>query len=128
MWRRRNSLSHFTQLATSASSKFNFHPNLQPTSLRLLQISDVDHGYGLISRSTSTAVGPSSGSSKLGISGLDRARAIISPADVVNATPLGAKEVVDMARHYGRCYWELSKAKLRFIIINFLLLLPILLI
>ncbi|KAI3787949.1 hypothetical protein L2E82_00474 [Cichorium intybus] len=115
MWRRRNSLSQFTQLATSSSSKFNSHLNLQPNSLRLLQISDVDHGYGLFSRSTSTAAGPSFGLGKLGITGLDRVRAIGSTADIVDATTLGAMEVVDMARHYGRCYWELSKAKLRFI-------------
>ncbi|KAI3764529.1 hypothetical protein L2E82_14540 [Cichorium intybus] len=117
MWRRRNSLSRFTQLATSSSSKFNCHLNLQPNSLRLLQISDVDHGYGLFSRSTSTAAGPSSGLGKLGIAGLDRVRAIGSTADIVDATTLGAREVVDMARHYGRCYWELSKAKLSMLVV-----------
>ncbi|XP_024987843.1 protoheme IX farnesyltransferase, mitochondrial [Cynara cardunculus var. scolymus] len=117
MWRRRNSLSHFTQLATSSSSKFNCHNNLQPTSLRLLQIPDVDQGYGLLTRSSSTAVGPSSNSGKLGISGLDRVRAFGSTADIVGATTLGAREVVDMARHYGRCYWELSKAKLSMLVV-----------
>ncbi|XP_023730746.1 protoheme IX farnesyltransferase, mitochondrial [Lactuca sativa] len=117
MWRSRNSLSRFTQLTTSSSSKFNCHLNLQPDSLRLLQISDVDHGYGLFSRSTSTAVGPSSGSGKLGITGIDRVRAMGSTADIVDATSLGAREVVDMARHYGRCYWELSKAKLSMLVV-----------
>lgn len=65
-------------------------------------------------------MGPSSGSGKLGITGIDRVRAMGSTADIVDATSLGAREVVDMARHYGRCYWELSKAKLRLVIIPFL--------
>ncbi|KAI3731920.1 hypothetical protein L1987_63113 [Smallanthus sonchifolius] len=114
IWRRRNSLSHFTQLATSASSKFHCHLNIQPTSIRLLQIFDADLGHGLITRSTSTAVGPSSGSDKLGISGLDRVRAIGSAAD---ATKLGVREIADVARHYSRCYWELSKAKLSMLVV-----------
>ncbi|KAJ9563264.1 hypothetical protein OSB04_008424 [Centaurea solstitialis] len=113
MWRRRNSLSHFTQLATSSSSKFNFHHlNLQSPSIRLLQTLDVDHGYGLLTRSSSsTAVGPPSNS------GVDRVRAFGSTAGVVDTTTLGPREVIDMARHYGRCYWELSKAKLSMLVV-----------
>ncbi|KAK9051459.1 hypothetical protein SSX86_028086 [Deinandra increscens subsp. villosa] len=117
MWRRTNSLSHFTQLASSASSNFNCHLNLQQTFLRLLQISDVDHGYGFISRSSSTSVVQSSDTSKLGVSGLDRVRAIGCTADVVDATTFRAKEVVAMASRYGRCYWELSKAKLSMLVV-----------
>ncbi|KAK9065467.1 hypothetical protein SSX86_014866 [Deinandra increscens subsp. villosa] len=117
MWRRTTSLSHFTQIATSSSSKFHRHLNIQPISLRLLQFSDADHGYGLITRSSSTAVEPASGAAKLGISGLDRVPAIGASADVIDATTLGARGVVDMARHYSRCYWELSKAKLSMLVV-----------
>ncbi|KAL8227925.1 hypothetical protein R6Q57_015509, partial [Mikania cordata] len=108
---------HFTQLATSASSKLNLHLNLHPTSHSQLQISDVNRVYELITRSSSNAVVSSSCSSKLGISGLDRVRLIGTNADVVDATTFGANDVVDRARHYGRCYWELSKAKLSMLVV-----------
>ncbi|MFS8023010.1 putative UbiA prenyltransferase family [Helianthus anomalus] len=113
MWRRRNTLSQFTQLA---SSKFHSHLNIiiQPTSLRLFQISDTHNRYGLITRSSTTAVESSSGSAKLGFSGLDPVRAIGSTVDT---TSLGARGFADVARHYGRCYWELSKAKLSMLVV-----------
>ncbi|XP_076928663.1 protoheme IX farnesyltransferase, mitochondrial-like [Bidens hawaiensis] len=103
MWRRRNSLSQFTQLATS--SKFHSPLNIiQPNNnnnyyypLRLLQLQISGHGHGLITRSSSTVV--------------DRVGEIGSTAAVIDATSFGAK-FADVARHYGRCYWELSKAKL----------------
>ncbi|KAL8229640.1 hypothetical protein R6Q57_014540 [Mikania cordata] len=115
MWRRRNSLSHLARLATSTSTNFHSHLNIQPASVRLLQISGAHHGYGLITRSSSTAVGPSSGPAKLGIPGLDRLAAIGST--VVDTTTFGTREVADIARHYSRCYWELSKAKLSMLVV-----------
>lgn len=33
--------------------------------------------------------------------------------DLSSLASLKAKDAVDFARHYGRCYWELSKARLR---------------
>ncbi|KAI7750506.1 hypothetical protein M8C21_004894 [Ambrosia artemisiifolia] len=114
MWRRRtNSLSQLTQLATS-----KFHPHLnnniinnniiiQSTSLRLFQITDANNGYGLlISRSSSSAVEASSVSPKIGFSG-----------SAVDTTSLGLRGVADVVRHYGRCYWELSKAKLSMLVV-----------
>ncbi|GJZ38380.1 protoheme IX farnesyltransferase, mitochondrial [Tanacetum coccineum] len=98
MWRTRtNSLSHLTQLATSKSKpNLILHPPYILSSRTT--VADV-----IITRSSSTAV---TSSSKLGVSG-----------DVIGATSLGAKEVVDVMRGYGRCYWELSKAKLSMLVV-----------
>ncbi|XP_076889937.1 protoheme IX farnesyltransferase, mitochondrial-like [Bidens hawaiensis] len=106
MWRRTNSLSQLTQLA--ASSKFHsplniIQPNYYyhyPYPFRLLQLQF--SGHGLITRSSSTAV--------------DRVGEIGSTAAVVDTTAFGAK-FADVARHFGRCYWELSKAKLSMLVV-----------
>nr|XP_043626669.1 protoheme IX farnesyltransferase, mitochondrial [Erigeron canadensis] len=112
MWRKTNSLTHFTQLA---SSKSNYYSHLQPLSI---QITDVDHAYrSTIRSSSSTAVTSSPGLTKLGVSGIDRARSIASSAGAAYATSFRAKEVVDAFRHYGQCYWELSKAKLSMLVV-----------
>ncbi|XP_052169846.1 protoheme IX farnesyltransferase, mitochondrial [Diospyros lotus] len=34
-----------------------------------------------------------------------------------SAGAIGARDVVDSARHYGRCYWELSKARLSMLVV-----------
>lgn len=40
------------------------------------------------------------------------ATAVDLPA-AASVSAFKAKEVADFAKHYGRCYWELSKARLR---------------
>ncbi|XP_071706522.1 protoheme IX farnesyltransferase, mitochondrial-like [Rutidosis leptorrhynchoides] len=118
MWKKTNSLSHFTRLATTNSSSFNRHLNFKPFPNRLLQIADADNTHGSIIRSNSTGVrSSSSGSGKLDISGLDPVRAIGSTTDVINTTTFRAKEFVDIARNYAGCYWELSKAKLSMLVV-----------
>ncbi|PWA36517.1 Protohem IX farnesyltransferase [Artemisia annua] len=106
MWRIKttNSLSHLTQLATSKPNRI-----LQPPYILTSRTTDADVINASITRSSSTAVTSASSSpglSKLGVSG-----------DVIGATSLGVKEVVDVMRGYGRCYWELSKAKLSMLVV-----------
>ena len=59
---------------------------------------------------TSTSAPSTDAAMKLGFPKLDKVRFASSSA-AIDATPFAA--AIDLARHYGRCYWELSKARLR---------------
>ena len=84
MWR--NSLSLYSKLGLSRN------PNPNPAFLTSSSISSLH-----------AIVRPFSIAS-------DGARALGS---TINTTSLSARASVDLAHHYGRCYWELSKARLR---------------
>ncbi|XP_010023752.2 protoheme IX farnesyltransferase, mitochondrial [Eucalyptus grandis] len=45
------------------------------------------------------------------------AAAAAAAFDVSSLASLRAREAVDVARHYGRCYWELSKARLSLLVV-----------
>lgn len=77
--------------------------------------------HGVVTRSTSTAAGSgpesteAAGSVKLGFSsGSPGPSAVDLSSFAAAASVLKSRDVVDFAKHYGRCYWELSKARLRF--------------
>ncbi|CAL5381087.1 unnamed protein product [Camellia sinensis] len=116
----RNSVSFSSKLLNSSN------PNSKSTFL----FSAIFTTYYGIERSLShsqfystTATSPSSSpdSLKLGFPKLDpvRSSSFASSAAAMDASPLAAasvsraRDVVDLARHYGWCYWELSKGCLR---------------
>lgn len=112
MWRR-NSLSLSSKLArlNSNASPFLF--------LR------TSHSHGALARSNSTAPESTSFADPVtwSQSGPD-VRCIATPPAVglVASSSAGkAKEVADLVRHYSRCYWELSKARLRWSILFYFL-------
>ncbi|GFQ07706.1 protoheme ix farnesyltransferase mitochondrial [Phtheirospermum japonicum] len=99
MWRR-NSLTLSSRLA---------NPNSNP-SLPLLQSIPKSHHHGLLARSTFTSTES------------------ISAADPVNRVPyigpratsasvFGMPSLAGLAKHYSRCYWELSKARLSMLVV-----------
>ncbi|KAF5952695.1 hypothetical protein HYC85_010639 [Camellia sinensis] len=115
----RNSVSFSSKLLTSSN------PNSKSTFL----FPGISTTYYGIERSLShsqfystTATSPSSSpdSLKLGFPKLDpvRSSGFASSAAAIDASPLAAasvsraRDVVDLARHYGWCYWELSKGRL----------------
>ncbi|KAM3323183.1 protoheme IX farnesyltransferase, mitochondrial [Capsicum chacoense] len=110
MWR--NSVGCFSsKLLTSKSSS--------STRIPLLR-----HG-GVVTRSTSTAAGPESthpaGSVKVGLEWVRTGSPGSSAVDLSSfAAATGCfkgRDVVDMAKHYGRCYSELSKARLSMLVV-----------
>lgn len=113
MWRR-NSLSLSSKLA---------NVNSNPSIFLLLRSSPKSHHHGLLGRSNSTS--PESTSAADPVNWAQSGpevrylgpRATSSSAfdlpSLAAASALKAKEVADLAKHYGRCYWELSKARLR---------------
>lgn len=40
-------------------------------------------------------------------------------ATAVDVSSFAGSKAMDLARHYGRCYWELSKARLRYTVLKF---------
>lgn len=124
MWR--NSLNSFSSKLLAFSSTKNPSFSNKPPSLLLLRIYSPRVNYGFFERSNSTSAGSTTGDTvKLGGIQIkdDRVRAFGSSAAAVDPSSLAAfssaKEVVDLAKHYGQCYWELSKAKLRWFISYF---------
>ncbi|XP_058204587.1 protoheme IX farnesyltransferase, mitochondrial [Rhododendron vialii] len=106
MWR--NSLSFSSKLLSSSN------PNSGSTFLSSA-ISTANYAFG---RSLSHS--PSStGDLKLGFPKLDRipSSGFASSAATAIDASLRARDVVDLARHYGRCYWELSKARLSMLVV-----------
>ncbi|XP_016456516.2 protoheme IX farnesyltransferase, mitochondrial [Nicotiana tabacum] len=80
--------------------------------------------HGVVTRSTSTAAGSgpesteAAGSVKLGFSsGSPGSSAVDLSSFVAAASVLKSRDVVDFAKHYGRCYWELSKARLSMLVV-----------
>ncbi|KAK4414340.1 Protoheme IX farnesyltransferase, mitochondrial [Sesamum alatum] len=114
MWRR-NSLGLSSKLA---------NPNSNPSLLLLLRSSPKSHHHGFLARSNST--GPESTSAADPVnwaqSGPEvpyfgpRPSASEFPS-LAAAAAVKAKEVADLAKHYGRCYWELSKARLSMLVV-----------
>lgn len=88
MWR--NSQSLYSKLV------FSRNPNPNPTFLTSSSISSLD----AIVRPFSIA---SDGTRTVG--------------STINTTSLSARDAVDLARHYGRCYCELSKARLSMLVV-----------
>ncbi|KAG5565300.1 hypothetical protein RHGRI_001257 [Rhododendron griersonianum] len=106
MWR--NSASFSSKLLSSSN------PNSGSTFLSSA-ISSANYAFG---RSLSHS--PSStGDLKLGFPKLDRipSSGFASSAATAIDASLRARDVVDLARHYGRCYWELSKARLSMLVV-----------
>ncbi|XP_011085084.1 protoheme IX farnesyltransferase, mitochondrial [Sesamum indicum] len=114
MWRR-NSLSLSSKLAS---------PNSNPSLLLLLRSSPKSHHHGLLARSNSTS--PESTSAADPVSWAQSGTGVPyfgprpSASDfpsLAAAAAVRAKEVADLAKHYGRCYWELSKARLSMLVV-----------
>ncbi|XP_028095182.1 protoheme IX farnesyltransferase, mitochondrial-like [Camellia sinensis] len=84
-----------------------------------------DHSHSQFYSTTATSPSSSPDSLKLGFPKLDpvRSSGFASSAAAIDASPLAAesvtraRDVVDLARHYGRCYWELSKARLSMLVV-----------
>ncbi|XP_004229507.1 protoheme IX farnesyltransferase, mitochondrial [Solanum lycopersicum] len=111
MWR--NSVGFSSKLLTSKSSC---------SRLPLLN-------HGVASRSTSTAAGSgpesteAAGTVKVGFSSTEWVRTGSPTSSAVDlssfaaASVLKGRDIVDMAKHYGRCYAELSKARLSMLVV-----------
>nr|GMD65184.1 protoheme IX farnesyltransferase, mitochondrial [Ipomoea batatas] len=107
----------------SLSSKL-VHTSNSNASILLLRAPLTHHG--LLSRSTSSAAGSESttpaDSVKLGLSSASWARdghssSAVDLSSFAAASVLKSREVLDLAKHYGRCYWELSKARLSMLVV-----------
>ncbi|XP_059651712.1 protoheme IX farnesyltransferase, mitochondrial [Cornus florida] len=121
MWR--NSLSFSSKLVTSSNA------NPRPTHLLsgIFTVNHVSERSVTQSRFYSASSPSSSDSLKLGFQRLDRTRAgfastaaFVEPSAAAAASVASvskAKDIVDLARHYGRCYWELSKARLSMLVV-----------
>ncbi|XP_047946472.1 protoheme IX farnesyltransferase, mitochondrial-like [Salvia hispanica] len=108
MWRR-NSLSLSSNLARL---------NSNPSPFLFLRTS---HSHGALARSNSAAPESTSAADPVtwSQSGPD-VRCIATPPAVglvASASAGKAKELADLVRHYSRCYWELSKARLSMLVV-----------
>lgn len=111
MWRR-NSLSLSSKLARLNST---------PSSSPLLRGAPKFHRHGTVARSNFTSPESTSAADPViwSQSGPDvrypatAGGDVDLPAAAASASVVKAKEVGEFVRHYSRCYWELSKAKLR---------------
>uniref|UniRef100_M0ZN20 Heme O synthase n=1 Tax=Solanum tuberosum TaxID=4113 RepID=M0ZN20_SOLTU len=111
MWR--NSVGFSSKLLTSKSSY---------SRLPLL-----NHGVASRSTSTSAGSGPESteaaGTVKVGFSSTEWVRtgspgsSAVDLSSFAAASVLKGRDIVDMAKHYGRCYAELSKARLSMLVV-----------
>ncbi|XP_057510292.1 protoheme IX farnesyltransferase, mitochondrial-like [Actinidia eriantha] len=114
MWR--ISLSFSSKLLTSSNpiipkSTFVFSA-ISPPSYGFDRSLSLSHSQFYSTTSTSTP--PTDAALKLGFSKLDKVR-FASSAAAIDATSFAA--AIDLARHYGRCYWELSKARLSMLVV-----------
>ncbi|PSS11955.1 Protoheme IX farnesyltransferase [Actinidia chinensis var. chinensis] len=105
MWR--NSLSFSSKLLISSNpiipkSTFVFSA-ISPPSYGFDRSLSLSHSQFYSTTSTSTP--PTDAALKLGFPKLDKVRFAASAA------------AIDLARHYGRCYWELSKARLSMLVV-----------
>ncbi|CAK9140043.1 unnamed protein product [Ilex paraguariensis] len=118
MWR--NSLSFSSRFISSA----NPNPNSR-TALVFLRISA---RYGLERSNSTSASSPSFATDplELGFQQSDSVRAFGSASSATAIDPtsswpalsvLKARDLVDLTKHYGRCYWELSKARLSMLVV-----------
>lgn len=116
MWRR-NSLSLSSRLVTHKSNP----------SLLLLRSSPKPLHHGLVARSSSTSPESTSAADPVNwaqpgpevrcLGPRAKSASTFEFPSLAAASAFKAKEVADMARHYGRCYWELSKARLSMLVV-----------
>ncbi|KAK2968493.1 hypothetical protein RJ640_027543 [Escallonia rubra] len=119
MWN--NSLSFSSRIAAAASSS----AHNQTPSLLLLRISAANHGFFRRSNSSGASSPPSAVADaiKLGLRSPEHVRAFGSSVAAIDPMSLGAlsvakaRDAVESARFYGRCYWELSKARLSMLVV-----------
>ncbi|XP_028095209.1 protoheme IX farnesyltransferase, mitochondrial [Camellia sinensis] len=121
----RNSVSFSSKVLTSSNpnSKSTFlFPGISTTYYGIERSLSHSQFYSTTATSSSSS---SPDSLKLGFPKLDpvRSSGFASSAAAIDASPLAAasvsraRDVVDLARHYGRCYWELSKARLSMLVV-----------
>lgn len=120
MWR--TSLSLSSKRLISLSSNLNRNPNPNPNPISLLHNRspsfDTTHG-GLISFSHlySSTIPKSYDSTKLGLGFHRFSQLGIASAAVDASTSSLSRDLVGAISHYGRCYWELSKARLSMLVV-----------
>ncbi|KAG8391423.1 hypothetical protein BUALT_Bualt01G0186300 [Buddleja alternifolia] len=115
MWR--NSLSLYSKLV---------NPNSKSNPSLFLLLRSKSH-HGLLARSNSTAPESTSAPDPVNWSQSAPEVASFGPnstsvrvfdlPSLAAASAFKAKEVTDLAKHYGRCYWELSKARLSMLVV-----------
>ncbi|KAL6964898.1 Protoheme IX farnesyltransferase, mitochondrial [Sarracenia purpurea var. burkii] len=117
MWR--SSLSVYSKLLASTNPK-------SKSTFLFSEISSSNYGFERsVSYSTSSTSPSSPDALKLGFPKLDRIRssgfassvATIDAPSLAGASASRAKDVADLALHYGWCYWELSKARLSMLVV-----------
>lgn len=114
MWR--NSRSFSAKLRSSSSS-----PN-PSTSYRHIAVARpslrVVYPYSSSLFSSVSSSPSSSDPIRLGFPNSDGFSSVADPSSLASASVVPrTREAVDLARHYGRCYWELSKARLRYFVL-----------
>ncbi|KAI3444868.1 hypothetical protein Pfo_001533 [Paulownia fortunei] len=117
MWRR-NPLSLSSKLAS---------PNSNPSLLLLLRSSLKSHHHGLLARSNSTSPESTSAADPVNWAQSGSQVPYLGPRatstsafdlpSLAAASAFKAKEVADLTKHYGRCYWELAKARLSMLVV-----------
>ncbi|XP_028751628.1 protoheme IX farnesyltransferase, mitochondrial [Neltuma alba] len=119
----RSSLRFYSKLLQYSSRNINPPSFSTDGVLRLCLLS---HSHRLYSSSSVPDSNSSLDSLKLGLTksdGLPAVSASSSSAGAVDLTSLvsasasKAREIVDLTRHYSRCYWELSKARLSLLVV-----------
>ncbi|PIN12597.1 Heme A farnesyltransferase [Handroanthus impetiginosus] len=116
MWRHSRSLS--SKLA---------NPKSNPSLLLLLRSSAKSRHHGLLARSNSTRPESTSGADPVNWASSPPEVSYIGPragsattsglASLAAASGVKAKELTELTKHYGRCYWELSKARLSMLVV-----------
>lgn len=118
MWRR-HSLTLSSKLARL---------NSNPSPFLLLRSSPKSHRHGPLARSNSTSPESTSAADPvtwsqsrpdvryLGTGAACGSAVDLPAAAAASASAVKGKEVAELVKHYGRCYWELSKARLRLLI------------
>lgn len=99
---------------TPSASTFYGHNGVARPFLRAL------HPYSSSLFNSLSSSPSSSDPIRIGFSnsyGFRACSSVADPSSLASASVSRAREVVDLARHYGRCYWELSKARLRYFVI-----------
>lgn len=108
MWR--NSLSFSSKLIISHSPVSSSAANVVVRPLFLYQ------AESFLNYSSSASSPSLSDSIKVGLQrSQDGVRAVsASSVDISSLAAYSVKKASDLARHFGQCYWELSKARLRY--------------
>ncbi|KAK4265681.1 hypothetical protein QN277_026698 [Acacia crassicarpa] len=119
----RSSLGFYSKLLRYSSR------NLNPPSFStdgVVRLSLLSHSLHLHSSSSLPDSNSSLDSLKLGLAKFDGVPAVSASSSSTGAVDLTsfasasaskAREIVDLTRHYSRCYWELSKARLSMLVV-----------